>query len=494
MQPISSRRRVVVPASVQRVWSRYEPQVDEHDELVGITINRRYEVTGKLGHGGMATVYLALDLESKSEVAIKIIKELPRSSEGKSGTDSRFIREAKLAMSIEHPNVISVIEVDLYKDSLFCVMEYLQGSDLAKEFKENGKLTWSDFCPIMLQICNGVKAAHDREIIHRDLKPANIFLTTRDGEPIVKILDFGIAKSLEPDDDGRLTQTGVLVGSPAYCAPEQTTAEKRSDLYSLGVIMYEMLTGELPFTSTGTGLARILEIIGKHQKEAPKPPREIEVGIPEAVERIILKLMEKKPGDRYQSADELRAAIVATLGHDDTVSAIVDIPKVDAHATTMIAGPESIGYTKPKARTGMKVLAAAFLVVGVSLFRHEIADLLPKKEQPPIVASVPTAPVVAQPVKITLNIRTNPTDAQIYDESDKYSGEIGKNGFDLKLIEGEKVKVIIKKRGFIPETVTLTLNNGVVGVEGPGSKFMKLDGQNLEITLRMNWRNGPKKR
>ncbi len=282
----------------------------KEDPLIGAVIKQRYQIVDVLGEGGMGSVYLAKDRESGKDVAVKVLHQSMSSED----TIARFFREVKATITVKHPNIVEIYDHGLYKDKLFCVMECLEGSDLLRLIRsiEGKKLPWKRVRPMMAQLCGGLHAAHKASIIHRDLKPGNIFIVQNgDGRDRVKILDFGLAKNLDDGNDD-LTRTDTIMGTFKYMAPEQTLGKKdaydhRADIYAVGVIMYELLTGEVPFKGEN-----VLDLLEKIRKETPIRPRRLDSDIPGYVEEIVLKAIEKDPRKRFQTMRELKEAI--TMG------------------------------------------------------------------------------------------------------------------------------------------------------------------------------------
>jgi serine/threonine protein kinase len=258
------------------------------------SFNRRYKVLQLLGEGGMGKVYKAWDKELEEEVAVKVL--LPQfSSEAQMLV--RFKREIKLARSITHENVCKIFDLGEAEGTKYITMEFIEGQSLESLLKKQRKLNIADGVRIINQITDALVTFHKKGIIHRDLKPSNIMINP---EGKVYIMDFGIAKSVESDE---LTRTGDSVGTPAYMAPEQIAGEKvdsRADLYSLGVIIYQMFTGQRVFEADTPYTLAL-----KQLKDQPQRPREINPQLPESIEKIILKCLKKNPEERYQSAVEI---------------------------------------------------------------------------------------------------------------------------------------------------------------------------------------------
>ena len=263
-------------------------------DLVGKYLGGRYAILEKAGNGGMATVYRAKDNVLNRFVAVKVLKD-------EYTTDSEFIRrfnaEAQAAAGLTHPNIVSVYDVGQEDNIYFIVMELIQGKTLKEIINQDGSLPWKWSVNIAVQIASALETAHKNNIVHRDVKPHNIIIT-EDG--VAKVTDFGIAKAVS---NATITAFGTTIGSVHYFSPEHAKGgftDAKSDLYSLGVVMYEMLTGKVPFDADTP-----VSIALKHMQERPVEPRKINPSIPYAVNQIIMKAMQKDPDQRYQSATEM---------------------------------------------------------------------------------------------------------------------------------------------------------------------------------------------
>lgn len=262
--------------------------------MIGHELGGRYQVIERIGGGGMALVYKAQDILLNRFVAIKVLRQQFVNDEE---FIRRFRREAQSAASLSHPNIVSVYDVGQEEDIHYIVMEYVEGQNLNEIIKERAPLQVEESIRIASQIADALDHAHHNQIIHRDIKPHNI-LIGRNGR--VKVTDFGIARAVT---SATITQTGSVVGSVHYFSPEHakgvTTGEK-SDLYSLGIVLYQMLTGQLPFLGESP-----ISVALKHLQEHFEEPRKVNPMIPQSVENIILKSMRKNPAERYQSAKEM---------------------------------------------------------------------------------------------------------------------------------------------------------------------------------------------
>ena len=271
----------------------------------GQKINDRYEIVKSIGEGGMANVYLAVDLILNRKVAIKILR-------GDLANDEKFIRrfqrEALAASSLSHPNIVEMYDVGEDNGNYYIVMEYIEGKTLKQLLKKRGHLTVGEAVDIMLQITDGMVHAHDSYIIHRDLKPQNIMIQ-EDGQ--IKITDFGIAMAL---NSTQLTQTNSVMGSVHYLPPEQASGKGstiKSDIYSMGILFYELLTGVLPFKGDNA-----VEIALKQMKEAIPSVRKQNPNIPQSVENIIIRATAKNPKNRYNDTREMYNDLKTCLDKD----------------------------------------------------------------------------------------------------------------------------------------------------------------------------------
>jgi serine/threonine-protein kinase len=293
--------------------------------LVGTTVEGRFLIEELIGQGGMGEVYRARHLALDRAVVLKMLK---RSLLEDPTLVGRFEREAKAASRLNHPNVIQVLDFGRTgrEGTLYIVMEHVDGKDLRVVLRDEWPLAEERLCHMMAQVCAALSEAHAHNVIHRDLKPENIMVQERRGEPdFVKVLDFGIAKILDHEGTGpillpnaepqqriaALTRHDVVCGTPQYMAPEQATGahlDARSDLYAVGVILYQMTTGHLPFDGPTS-----MEILTRHVNEPPVPPRERQPDAPisEAMEEMILRALEKDPARRPQNAEQFREELLA---------------------------------------------------------------------------------------------------------------------------------------------------------------------------------------
>ena len=286
-----------------------------HAHLVSHVLAERYRLLKLIGEGGMGSVYLAEHITIGRKLAIKVLApEYCDSPE----VVARFLQEARTASMLHHEHIVDITDFGYTKQGLaFLTMEYLEGEDLATLLAREGRQPWARLRRIILQVCRALNAAHDKGIIHRDMKPDNCYRIKRGGNPdFIKILDFGIAKIVDgnlgnrEDKPKMATEAGTLLGTPEYMAPEiarDQKADARVDIYSLGVLMYEMLTGSVPFKGH-----TFMATVAMQMVDEPVPPRERapDASIPVEVEAVIMKALRKDPDQRFQSIRELASAII----------------------------------------------------------------------------------------------------------------------------------------------------------------------------------------
>ena len=301
----------------------------------GQKINNRYEIVKSIGEGGMANVYLANDKILDRKVAVKVLR-------GDLSSDDRFIRrfqrEALSVSNLSHPNIVEVYDVGEEDGEYYIVMEYIEGKTLKQLLKKRESLTLTEVIDIMTQLTDGIAHAHESYIIHRDIKPQNIMIQD-DGR--IKITDFGIAMALNAT---QLTQTNSVMGSVHYLPPEQASgkgATVKSDIYSMGILMYELLTGTVPFKGDNA-----VEIALKHMKDKIPSIRKQDPSIPQSVENILMKATAKNPRNRYDSAREMHDDLVTCLTeeHANDKKITLEYPENDIDSDTPTTPP----VTKPK--------------------------------------------------------------------------------------------------------------------------------------------------
>lgn len=261
----------------------------------GTVLNNRYQLLERLGRGGMSDVFRARDLMLERYVAIKVLHEQYSNDDS---FQKRFRQEARAAANLSHPNIVTVHDFGLDQSQLFIVMEHVPGKDLKTLLRQRGRYSVEEAIPLVVQACAGIGYAHRAGLVHCDIKPHNMIVTP---DARLKVTDFGIARALStilPDE-----RADVVWGSPQYFSPEQAVGEApspSSDVYSLGIVLYEVLTGALPFTAPTSEELALL-----HLQADPVPPSEYVPDIPQALEEIVMKVLSKEPAARYRTADQL---------------------------------------------------------------------------------------------------------------------------------------------------------------------------------------------
>lgn len=329
--------------------------------LEGRLIGNRYEILEKIGNGGMATVYKARCHVLNRNVAIKVLKE-------EFITDSEFVKrfniEAQSAASLTNPNIVSIYDVGNEDDIHYIVMELVQGKTLKEIITDEGILPWKWTVNIAIQIASALEIAHRHNIVHRDIKPHNIIIT-EDGT--AKVTDFGIAKAVS---NSTITSFGTTIGSVHYFSPEQARGgytDPKSDLYSLGVVMYEMLTGKVPFDADTP-----VSIALKHMQETAVEPKKLNPTIPESINKIIIKAMQKEPSLRYASATEMLSDLREAIKNPNGNFVVMNKLNTDEPTRRMNA-EESENVNKPnnknnKAKKAIIIIIACLIIFGTAMF------------------------------------------------------------------------------------------------------------------------------
>jgi serine/threonine-protein kinase len=431
------------------------------DPYIGTTFDHRYKIERLLGEGGMGFVYLARHKVIDKKVAVKVLRpELAKDEE----IFERFVQEARAASSIGNPHIVDVSDFgDLPDGSKYFVMEHLEGSSLSQIIDAPDEISIDRICHIALQLSAGLAAAHSAGIIHRDLKPDNVFVVHRGSDPnFVKILDFGIAK-VSTDATTRLTRAGAVFGTPHYMSPEQAAGapiDHRADIYSLGVMLYELVSRQLPFNADN-----FMGILTQHMYKAPVPIRAL-VGAPDCppgLEAVVLKCLSKKPEARYQTMEELHA--------DVTIVRNGGVPGAVAEMMARSGGfnvphdyfkpkPAIVPATPPPAKrapypryvwiagaAAAVGLVIAIFVIGGSSTGHEQPAPPPG---PPPTQAAPTAAAPAAVKKTMVTVAAIPAAAMAYlgDKQIPLPSSI-----DVE--EGKSVTLEIRADGYVPQSVKL---------------------------------------
>ncbi len=460
-------------------------------DLSGTLLLDRYRLVKKLGEGGMGTVYLAEHVTIKKRCAIKLLN--PEYAH-KADLVERFLQEARAASMIAHENVVEITDYGAAPNgSVFFVMEMLNGEDLGETIKREAPIPWSRVSPMAMQICRALAAAHDKGIVHRDMKPENCFRIERSGNPdFIKVLDFGIAKVTSEDPDGtgaRLTSTGMIFGTPTYMSPEQAqgqTVDHRSDIYAVGVILYELITGRPPFYADN-----FMGILTKHMFDAPHAPSEVApmAGISPEVEALVLKALQKDRELRYQSMQEFMAAMRA-IGTGAPPVEVVPEARVRPSSegrpiefnrvkTGPIPAAREVTQAEPRRNKLWVLVASAVIVASVAVMAVVLSGEVPPSQLP----SPPTDPtppqIVAvdppkQPDPIPTTTTTTPdpppaevrvfvtsnVPAEVFDPTAaKVLGPTGDGGIVLTAGTAPRT-VVIRATGYEDQPLELTATDG----------------------------------
>ena len=476
----TTNRTVVTPStSPDRSTGSYAAVPTEAPDLMGSVLLDRYRVIGHLGDGGMGSVYLVEHTTILKKFAAKVLS--PALCTRQDFID-RFLREARASSLISHPNVVEITDFGTTPSGApFFVMEYLQGEDLSETIADEGPMPWSRVQGMILQICGALEAAHEQAIVHRDMKPGNCLrVKSGNNTDFIKVLDFGIAKiqSLEAEERS-LTQTGTVIGTPEYMSPEQGwghPVDHRSDIYAIGVILYELLTGHVPFTGE-----TMMEVLNRHIYEVPNVDHP---HISQEVGAIILKAMQKDRELRFQAMSEMIDAI-ESVGTGASAVQVVDeeikapwgpvtaryttaITQINVGANDHDTAP-GVLVEEPLEKKSGRGMMIGLLLAGVASI-GVIAMVLSSNDDPPVDEQSPQAPVVATPdslgdepepeppppvviapdvATVTVKIGTPGVEAQILDARDEaiYGMTNSPDGVEIRQGE-EPVKLILRADGY----------------------------------------------
>ncbi len=476
-----------------------KPTAKGPDPLIGRVINDRFRIVATLARGGMGKVYRAEQAPLGREIALKVLN--PKySGENDPEFHKRFFLEASTCSKLSHPNTVTIFDYGRTDDDVYYIaMELLEGRTLHRTLREDGALSAERAMHIARQVCRSLREAHGLGVIHRDLKPANIFLVQHgDESDFVKVLDFGLVKDLE-DTGEDLTQTGLFMGSPKYMSPEQIRGEKvdgRADIYALGVILYEMLTGRVPFDR-----ANSVNILMAHVHEAPPPllVTNPDADVPPALEQIVARAMAKQPDDRFASMDELLAALKGTAGEaglsvthsGDLAITGEHAAETGQHTTVTITGtPTGTPLSETAAegadaapkRRGVGIAVGVAVVLGLAatggafvLTREDAAPAAPApRPSEPEAAASPDEPVDTaapepepQPVPTAMvSLRSTPPGATVLVGEQEYGptpADIEWRGEDAE--RGRQVNFVFQLDGYRDYSVTRVLTSDRIEVE-----------------------------
>ncbi|MSP60622.1 MAG: serine/threonine protein kinase [Myxococcales bacterium] len=435
------------------------------DPLIGTHISS-YRVVARVGVGGMGAVYLAEHPLIGKRVAIKV---LHAEFAERKDVVQRFFQEARAVSSLKHPNIVDVIDFGVLKAATgelhYCVMELLEGETLRDKMK-GGPLPEAVAATLAGQIADAVAAAHGKAIIHRDLKPENVFLIGAHRD-VVKILDFGIAK-LIGDTASMQTQAGILLGTPSYMSPEQCMArpvDSRTDVYALGVMLFEMCTGRVPFIGQSYADLLIKQIEG----ELP-PPRSINPALSESIERVIIRAMEKDPNARFQTMEEFQAALATPGGLQSPTKAMPSATPIQDTTVIMGGGASTTlqaaaSEAHARAAAGRRSSTGLVLGVVIGLLAAGGAGAFLLLREDPTPSLTPGAPVpspegdpkppaerpeapAGELAKVVLHVASEPSQATVKRDDGTL---LGTTPLDTEVVPGTRLLLTIHKDGFKDE-------------------------------------------
>ncbi|MDK2799880.1 MAG: eukaryotic-like serine/threonine-protein kinase [Clostridiales bacterium] len=440
--------------------------------MIGNVLGNRYEIIEKIGGGGMALVYKARCKLLNRFVAIKVLRsELTEDEE----FISRFSIESQAAASLSHPNIVSIYDVGQQDDIYYIVMEYIDGITLKELITKNGALSWKDALNYSVQICSGLEHAHKKHIVHRDIKPHNIMIT-KDG--MVKVTDFGIARAAT---SATLTLGGNTIGSVHYFSPEQARGgytDEKSDIYSLGIVMYEMLTGRVPFDGESPVAVAI-----KHIQSQPIPPSHLNKNIPIALQSIILKAISKEQSRRYPSATSMLKDLYKAFDHPN--EDFIEEGNIDDSPTQKIPiinidGSEEMGKKKKKSKKEDKIAVIAaiitslFIIGAISFVGYNMIQnyLVANKNTQ---QSVPN--LIGKDISTIKSFYSDPEKFNIVEVQQVYSDEYAQG----EIISQEPIADMIVK---LPETIKVTVSKGPRMIKVP--ELTNKEYRQAEIELERN--------
>ncbi|RAV19953.1 Stk1 family PASTA domain-containing Ser/Thr kinase [Paenibacillus contaminans] len=417
--------------------------------MIGQELGGRYELLDRVGGGGMAIVYKGHDLLLNRNVAVKVLRQQYVHDEE---FIRRFRREAQSAASLSHPNVVSIYDVGQEEDIHYIVMEYIEGMTLNDLIKEKAPLQVEDAIHIATQICDALDHAHSNQIIHRDIKPHNI-LIGKNGR--VKVTDFGIARAAT---SSTITQTGSVIGSVHYFSPEHAkgiAAGAKSDLYSLGIVLYQMLTGKLPFLGESP-----ISVALKHLQENVEEPRKVNPLIPQSIENIILKAMRKNPDERYQSAKEMMSDLETCMlpeRRNEPKLSFADADEWDEERTRVVPAIRSDSFPQdgdddddvPKRGKKKKSWVAPVVwtvillvtIVGMWFGVKYVQDSMPKDVPIPNVEGKPLEEAQAELKAVNLNYRIT----EEFNKETEKGRVIRQSPSAMKIKEGSIINLTVSK-------------------------------------------------
>jgi eukaryotic-like serine/threonine-protein kinase len=456
------------------------------DPMIGRVLADKFKIVSLLARGGMGKVYKAEQAPLGRACAVKVLTPPENGATSEDEFRKRFFLEASIGAKLTHPNTVTIFDYGVTDDGVyFIAMEYLEGKTLARVLKEEGPFNEERAAHIARQICRSLREAHAHGVIHRDLKPANVYLVSHaDESDVVKVLDFGLVKNVESDGED-LTQTGLFMGSPKYMAPEQIRGEHvdgRTDVYALGVILYEMMTGKVPYDKpkqVDTLLAHVNDALPAMRDKKP----DLDIG--EILETVILRCLAKNPDERYAGMAEVLEQLKGTAGGNATMTRTAELESLRASgsftpapstyrpnmsgeipaANPMSIAPATASPPASKKWVPIAIAAAALVAIGVVLgTRKTEQPAAAAQPEPPKVtqpAATPTPTPVVEPAKtvtapVTVVLDSEPANARVRDES--HSLLCDKTPCKLNIEPGGLV-VVVEHDGYGDQKVKISPND-----------------------------------
>ncbi len=449
-----------------------QADTDTPDELIGKVLNGRFRVVARIGAGGMGRVYKAVQEPIDRMVALKVLN--PRYDGQKDpGFERRFFLEASMTAKLKHPNTITVHDYGRTDDGVYYIaMELLEGETLQSVLRR-GPIAWPRALSIGSQIARSLREAHKQGMVHRDLKPANVMvLSEGTGGDVVKVLDFGLVKSMlaekkpKTDDLSELTQAGILLGSPTYMAPEQarSDADGRTDIYALGIVLFQCITGRPPFQGKDS-----IDILVKQVREKPPVLKSLVPSVPDEVNALVMRCLEKAPDARFQSMDEvLEAMRVALSVSDPAVSGPFLDPRItqdELHQTSLpLIDPLSVEISDAKSRQTERLSSNRSKLVGAlvaALVLAVGAGFVAVRRAMPGPASMPVTVVSS---RVTFEVDSQPPGAHVLLEGTELGVTPFEYTVDRLADDVARAELSFTLDGYDDQTVVAQGSDGVVPV------------------------------
>ncbi len=448
---------------------------DTPDELIGKVLNGRFRVVARIGSGGMGRVYKAVQEPIDRMVALKVLN--PRYDGQKDpGFERRFFLEASMTAKLKHPNTITVHDYGRTDDGIYYIaMELLEGETLQGVLRR-GPLSWPRALNIGSQIARSLREAHKQGMVHRDLKPANVMvLNEGTGGDVVKVLDFGLVKSMlsekkpKTDDLGELTQAGILLGSPTYMAPEQARgdADRRTDIYAMGIVLFQCMTGRPPFQGKDS-----IDILVKQVREKPPVLKALVPSVPDEVNALVMRCLEKAPDARFQSMDEVLEAMRMAMSVGDPAGSgpFLD-PRITQdeldQASLPRSDPPSVEASDAKSRQTERLASNRPKIIAVLVVMLALAvgaGFLVMRRAAPRAVVAPVVQAATLPSRVTFEVDSQPPGAHVLVDGTELGVTPFEYTVDRATDEVARAELAFTLDGYDEQTVVAQGSDGVVPV------------------------------